>query len=478
MIRTLLLWCTFFSVACTGVAVPSATTGVTLDLRNAPFTQPHGIVHPRASTVFKSASFTSAWLISEWDWDPSNSTGFASDTVNSCTTVTAPCLTVTAIQQKIGTYSPRWAQNVLLRQMSPAVNPQDLLYLNALIENGAVVQYMCVPTVVCSGTIAALVPRNTAVGQRIEMPICGTPAKDELVVNNTHSSHAWTDSLVSGSTWVLSNPVLPINVPWNGSDVPQVAWSNGDSYSLEKLPTSYVGSFQPTVIGGYTPGISGAYMINCDVQSPPGNAYAEVPFSGGAVYVDESIFDQNVYSRFDSIQLGNSSAVFNSVAEEPITTTANPYFMNQFGWKGGILRQPYGTTVSMYIENGTYLEGNIYVAGAGYLRDTYVASGAYVVVNGYVGVAFGSGGSAGLWGPGNLYIVPPSLVNLVGGAVLDLQYLTGSIYINGKTAACTLANSASPNLNCAVPITATNLDANGFLYSPAGAAIITPSSPF
>lgn len=214
-----------------------------------------------------------------------------------------------------------------------------------------------------------------------------------------------------------------------------------------------------------------------------GSGFGSIPVSAGSVIINESVFD--AYTLFDSQALGNEPAVFNSVANYSVTTTANGSFFNQFGWKGGILRQQtFATTASMFIENGTYVEGAGLFISNGILRDTYIAAGTEIELMGSAGVtnyAFGGGGQ-GAWGPGHLDVEPPATVSIGSGAAefADLTTLT----IHGSSTACAIVGDGGAPL-CGRTLNAANLDLavpdggfGGFAWSPSGGAISATASPF
>lgn len=447
--------------------------------------EPHSVF-----TATRSPALPPAWSQPVWYVDPANSTGCASDN-NTCSSATCgdagnigPCLSWGEVIERWGTTTPRWRTSVALHQLSTDSNLTDVLYLDGSIETGGPVTLDCPPITVCSGTLSGVVARDYATQQRLTATLCAGASINNLIVNTTHPSRAWVDSLVSGNSWVISNPTTSISIPWNGGDQNEVnSWANGDSYTVSSLCQTRIGSIRP-ISGTYIAStIPGVYITNIDVLPPAGAGQGGLPVAAGAIYLNESVID--AYLLVDSQALSNEPTVFNSVANYSVSTSGNGSITNEFGWKGGILRQQvFASTASMYIENGTYVEGAGITILNGIMRDVYVGAGAYIQMLGRAGVTnygFGGGGQ-GVWGPGQFELSAPGNVAVASGAA-DFANVT-TMTLNWLPTACAMAaDGGAPQ--CGRTLNASNLDLSiadggfgGFAWSPAGATITTATSPF
>ncbi len=152
----------------------------------------------------------SSWTIPNWYIDPANATTCASDS-NSGTSATCSAGGVGPLKSYqelyvhrwgcLGTpsYCPRFRQNVTLTFLSSHTDNSDPVLGAFSLENGAQVLIQGQLTSaqrVCTGTITVNAAKNRTTGQVLEATLpCAVTAED-LIVNSTHASRAWTYSQV------------------------------------------------------------------------------------------------------------------------------------------------------------------------------------------------------------------------------------------------------------------------------------------
>jgi hypothetical protein len=187
-----------------------------------------------------------SWTVPNWYVDPANSSGVASDS-NSGTAATGaagsgigPLLTFQELNVHrwgcIGTPNacPRLRQSTTVTFLSSQTTNADPVYFSPSEENGAQFLVQGVLTSaqqVCSTTLSAVTAKNRATPQLLKATFtsCAGAAVNQLVVNTTHPSRAWTYA-ASGGGWLMSQPMTPAN-PTAGFSTPTEVdtWASTDA---------------------------------------------------------------------------------------------------------------------------------------------------------------------------------------------------------------------------------------------------------
>lgn len=200
-----------------------------------------------------------------WFVDPGNASGCASDANATCSLSTCgtsgdgPCATKAQVLSRWGTVSPRLRQNTTLTQLSSDTTTADPGVFRPQMEAGSqfVVQGLLnATTQVCSGTLNTITARaQTSAGTTIQSTFTLTAndggtctiAVGQLVVNTTHAARAWVLRLVSGSNWLLSQPLVA-NTGANPAAASEVnTWANGDSVTIYAPTQINIADFSPTI---------------------------------------------------------------------------------------------------------------------------------------------------------------------------------------------------------------------------------------
>lgn len=210
------------------------------------------------------------------------------------------------------------------------------------------------------------------------------------VVNTTHASVAWVDSIVSGNVALLSPPLSV-----GGS---LVSWSNGDSFTIQQPSKLWVTSMSATCqdatcYNGYPN--TGAFPLfdNCWMPKPNG----ETPM---VALTNVRLLN----SRIDGpIKTGGNGALhgFNSIS------THAPIDAISLTWYGGSLTaagaaSPLSALLlsGAYNEFGPFIQGDVLIHGTLVVNEFTQASIAYAYCDNV-----GNGGGASAWSI-NGYVFP------------------------------------------------------------------------
>lgn len=153
-----------------------------------------------------------------------------------------------------------------------------------------------------TGTLAGVVPKNTAAGQELEADLGASVATyvGQRICNSTHSSCAKVSKIISGHVARISQPVLPTD---NFTEVD--TWANGDAFTVSSMPALYAGDISGITLADVTltaSGFSNIFASFCfivdsalgastvlDGQDSTGvfNSTDEAAFGGGGGFVLE-----------------------------------------------------------------------------------------------------------------------------------------------------------------------------------------------
>lgn len=105
-----------------------------------------------------------------------------------------------------------------------------------------------------TGTLAGVVPKNTAAGQELQADLGASVATyvGQRICNSTHSSCAKVSRVISGHVARISQPVLPTD---NFTEVD--TWANGDAFTVSSMPALYAGDISGITLADVTLTASG-----------------------------------------------------------------------------------------------------------------------------------------------------------------------------------------------------------------------------
>ncbi len=237
-----------------------------------------------------------SWKQAAWFLDGSNVSTCASDnnrtcSSSSCTSGDGPCLTFGSILSRWGTYEPLIQQKTTLTIMSSMVYP-DTIYMQPRIQylgtypSANFIVSCNLPTATWSGAIGTVTAKNRATPQLLTANLSSFTGvvTNQLLVNATHPSEAWTYKVASGSVWDISQPVtgcdtaasFPCPTPLTEVDT----WATSDVVSAYTPYTIYMASFEPV---NQSDVATSSMVVNCKLDGyNPSPFVSYLPFRSNA----------------------------------------------------------------------------------------------------------------------------------------------------------------------------------------------------
>jgi hypothetical protein len=180
------------------------------------------------------SSPSTAMQVPTWYIDPQATVPTASDN-NDCQTAATPCLTWGQIVARWGTYRPRLRQNTTVTFLSSQSGNSDPVYWDPYCEAGAwalIQGSLGAAQQIATGTLSNVTAKNRATPQLL-LAQSGATATNQLVVNATHPSTAWTYALNAGSIYKMTQPLATQTIPFASIYPAEVdTWANGDSVTV------------------------------------------------------------------------------------------------------------------------------------------------------------------------------------------------------------------------------------------------------
>lgn len=403
-----------------------------------------------------------SWQVPAWFIDPANSTGCASDSNNgtsaTCSGAAGPLLTWHHLNDELwgcesaaGGGCPRLQQSTTITFLSSHPDATDPVYFYPAIENQAVVQLVGAlgsAQQIATGVLSNVTAKNRSTPQLL-LAQSGATAVNQLVVNATHASRAWTYKLSSGSIYSMTEPSVAVTIP-GGCGAGVDTWANGDTVTV----------YQPVSVnivdvGAKTEQLSGAnsnyvvYLYNLNIYGPGSfdNAFLS------NVYAMEMSTARYV-TLFGSAQFGLNEC--NSVFNNGVRTA---YSSVSATFNGGAL----GSSGQNTVLSNSNLVNDVIVGGGtsiGGITNLVPASGpAYIDTGKVLTVLSAFNGSAGIWwGPGTINVAGGGRFLYASTATANL--LVGALQLNGGTTGNSVFTSSNVDTVCGgITVNKANLDA-------------------
>lgn len=263
------------------------------------------------------------WQQATWVIDPANSTGLASDG-NTGLDATHPLLTWGEVQARWGTDKPRIAQNTTVTFLSSQTLASDAIYCSPYLINATfVIQgQLGASQQIATGVLSSVTAKNRATPQLL-FANSGATAINQLVVNTTHASRAWTSISEGGGVFAMSQPIAPVTVPSAVVTVTEVdTWANGDSVTVYAPTQIIVGEVRPKIVD-FTASFSNAALFFYQIEvalTPGGVGEGSSYFNPAVAFVDA--FCNNPCQVSDAgiqgLTLAHCNAIFSEYMGGPI----------------------------------------------------------------------------------------------------------------------------------------------------------------
>lgn len=388
---------------------------------------------------------------------------------------------------------PVLRQNTTITFLSSHTDNTDPVPFTPVLANGAwaaIVGNLGTAQVVVAGVLANVTAKTRATPQLLQASVTngdggggltGTATAPNLIVNATHSSKAWTNAVVSGSTYSISQPLSPIAIGSYAGVATEVdTWANGDTVTAYTPVAVNIVKVAPQIVdfNASTFG-SAVYLQNLNILDPSGATNDTSEFGRGVVALD--IQSQRFIAMASAYIDGPISFVNGSTGWGFVDTWMN----------GGISGGPQAATSSLpsifggipravsaqaYIDYDAYILTNSTAYQTGFV---YVNSGRTLTFNGSSGVAGANSGN--FWGTGTVNASGDCRVSYPAGSGKGASTFVGvTLNANGQTKSCLDVPSAAATFStCNVTLSAANLDSNlgtttGCLVGPGSAFCNAP----
>jgi hypothetical protein len=436
-----------------------------------------------------------SWQQAAWFVDPSNTSTCASDNNRTCSLGTCgtsgdgPCLSYGSIASRWGTYMPRIQQNTSVTAMSSDTADSDVWYVGPFsLEQGASFIVQGTLTTVQSTTLSAVTAKNRSTPQLLQVTFTASTGitAGMLVTNTTHSSRAWTYKLVSGSTWLMTQPgaVISETTPklLNCQNPAEVnTWALGDSVTVSSTPQVNLSNASALVEGESSSTFANGLVIyNVGVRTLTSSSAFGPMVLGGWTEFQESMSTIPVYPEVSGSLGGLGNGFINSALQggvlanfgSSLSTTAygtglsSPITCFAAGYFGT------GTTYNVTPTLGVFTQDTIFAAGNSSLNNIFLGQvqsvyldGGTLTTNGQMNVSASGTPAIGpfVWGTGTLGIVGKGIVTYpVGAGNAAATFLqTGGLTFNSQTKTCLgVPSVATPTLTCNITGTPANADTN------------------
>jgi hypothetical protein len=447
-----------------------------------------------SSAVGSSSSPLASWETPAWFVDPANTTGAASDS-NTCTTADAPCSTYAEIGRRWDSFSPEIGQDTTITFLSAQSDQSDPVYLAPALMNGARLSVQGVlgsAQQIATGTLASVTAKSPAASQLLQAALPAGAAPGQLIVNATHASRAWVYANAGGSSWLVSQPLAPVDLSQPLSSPVEVDWSNGDSVTLYKPVEVDVVQAAPTSAGNGA-GILQLYQLT--VFDPLGvDSYDPFTFTNG-VRVLEATVERT--SQAGTPTSAAPPAFANVNVEGDITADFGSTPSSGLQLLGGqVQNEQFGIYASL---RGVTLDADI-VLGEGSRADLFdgtygkvfvdSTSTLFIVDGGFACTAdTGAYGPPLLWGTGTVDVSGVARMQYPSGANRAQGTFVGvNLELDTAHSACAGPAPTSAAWPCGIALTAQNLDRSvasggfgGVAVAPGGATLanlpLPPETP-
>jgi hypothetical protein len=459
---------------------------------------------PDASTFKSAAAFATpgqvgpfvipqSWKQANWYIDPQNtvSGSCASDNnrtcgVNNCSTPgDGPCLTYGSLATRWGTYFPRLLQNTIVFWLSGQTTDADPVYENPYIENQSYFVNQGTLTQICTGSLASVTALNRASGGNfLQASITGTGCAsgvpNNTIIANTTSgktSRAWTERTVSGTTYILSQPLTPYTVGTDPTGLTEVTtWANGDTFVAYSVTNVNFVNVVPVMerVNDTTANVSKIYLYQINAWNPGTSSLNSIAIGQDVVLVESSasrriqVLGQNIAQANFTGGLFNADvfagiSVMSADTPSVFDTHGNQY--PTFTIDGGITGS--ASAGSGYLTNTLVQLDPIFTSSGGNLfsfkdsdSNCIGLDGANIIVYGNMFVEGPGPNGCGVYGTGYLNVYGSGRIYYNGNTAVNTftSSATHPIAINDQNTGCSSSGATTNVISCGISLTPSNLD--------------------
>jgi hypothetical protein len=405
----------------------------------------NGGVITNGTSTQASALTQTAWFV-----DPQNVTTTASDSNTGLTSGTA-LRTKAEIIRRWGTNSPILTVPVTITYLSADIAPgtDPGIFTPVFIAGSRLTHTAALPAPAFTGTLLSVTRKNMATNQALQSTFTtstGALTRYMLLANTTRGSHAILQRNTAGSTWQISQPVVPYSGTGFPTGTEDNTWANGDvidGYIPLAVDLAVIGGIARDLITPFTP-----YHIVQQI-SAPSFTELEVDQSAYVFFNDCFGFD----TTFGGGRAGIQSFAVNCYIPFCLSLTGLPVIPG-LAIIAGVLHDFRG--------NSTFLSNDIILDGHGDIENNVTGFGPLFIDTTVILRAEGVNGS----NIGGVSVYGPGIFNQLAGTTTysgtaAANFPIANITINGSTTAYSINNTT---LNSNITLSSANLDA------PAGPA--------
>lgn len=457
----------------------------------------------QASAVVPNPS----WLQSMWKIDPQDVTGLADDS-NTGLDALHPVRTWNGgVIAKYGTREPYLLQGTEWEFLSSHVDGSDpvdfspRMIIDATSDSSqvGVIRGVLGPAqIVATGTITVISPKGDQALMVVTLPAGGSYQPNQIIANSTRGSKAWLKAQISGTTWVVSQPVIAMMVAYAGGG--QISrrddtWASGDTVTVYRHVRVNLVRVAP-IASDIQPTLDDFFFVTA-LRIPD---YSNTDYGSFQVYLAGANCDHN--------EVCIEKVVLYPTGIAPVSS----YYANCSlieGICGGEHQSPQGTTgpiihgglmgtapglLSISRLAGATLDIGVVVTQtfqgflppsieSGFIGDVFIDDGTTLAILGDTrvdGSAAGvHGGLAKVRGTGTIDVIEQGRLSYNGNPTA-IFVNAGGLKINGQSTAYSLGSGASAQLRGGIALTPAKLNTSvgsggfgGRALNPGGGSIVT-----
>lgn len=477
-------YCAYFSL--------QSSTGVSLSPGNVIASSSSSYVWMRVAPSSQERALTQA----TWYVDPQNVTGLASDE-NSGIDATHPVLTWNGgVVARYGTATPRLWQSTVITFLSSHTNDSDpvvfspRLNLDSTVDAGVVIiqGVLGASQQIGTGTITVTEAKGNTNLLTITLPSGGTYSPGLFISNAARTSAAWTKSNVSGNTWTVTQPIIPIKPAYAGGGLTPHAdntWATGDTVTIYDLIAVNLVEYAP-IPEAILPSLDDfAFLYHVKIYNPDVTLNIETFTPGQLMDFIECVSNRVVvYPTGINVAASYYSNTFFRMGISGGEHSA-PNLSCGPGIYGGALGidplalgfvRLAGGTLDLGVVIGQAFTGFAPPSlEAGQIGEIYLDTGAELVIIGNTridGTLAGVYGTVGIVrGPGLLCVLGNGRLSYATTAIATFVN-SGGLQINNLTTAFSYSGTTPVVINGGITISPTNLDATAGSSGFGGTAFI------
>ena len=468
--------------ACTK-AQPSHSVGVPPASQT---TDPRGTTY--TNTAVMTAPANGSWSVAQWY----QSYALGSDT-NDCLTSSTPCASIAEIQRRWGG-DPVLAQATTITPLDTPTTAQALAdpwNIHAKVTKGGnltIKGLLNAANKTCSGTLNTVTAKNRGTGTPLKSTFTLTSsdggtctiAAGLFVSNTTHAANAWVHHLVTGTTWLLTQPMgapaNPFQLAWPAE---VDTWVTTDAVSFYTPTAINLVAFDVVPTDPQTNGVSNQTALYgqlldiavLDPQSNDAGIFLDPVTLGPYVHVLETWSNRPVMFNGEGVgtsaivNSGMAGGLANTVSRTNLSGPNSANFNSQVVY-GGAIGSSFASTNDF---EGAVLDGDTVISGTVNAANTslglvYVDTSATLNLVGLADVAnhaVNAGTLYDVYGAGTLNVAGSSrLVYALGAGKAVGTFGDASITTTANSTTSTCYQRSDAGQVCAQTLSPANLDTN------------------